>query len=119
MVELVSLLLDVLHVTFDVELLFPTLESIRIEELAVEGSDFLIALEEFSVGNGKFFLVLALLETFFLVIYFPSFEFFLFELLVAFLLLPFFEIFGVVDPLVSAFETLLVLVVGYIIISLI
>lgn len=112
MVELVSLLLDVLHVSFDVVLLFPTLEGIRIEELAVEGADFLSVLEEFPVGSGKFCLGFALLETFLLVIYFPAFEFFLFELLVAFLLLPFFEVLGVVDPLVSAFETLLVLVAG-------
>ena len=53
MIELISLLLDVLTILFDLKLLLSALEGIGVQKFAVESSDLFRVLEEFVIGNGK------------------------------------------------------------------
>ena len=101
-VELVSLLLDVLAILLDLKLLLPALEGIRVQKFAVESSHLFRPLEEFVVGNGELDFFFMKLEASFFLIYFPAFELLLLELSEPLLLLPFLEVLGVVDPLVGA-----------------
>jgi hypothetical protein len=116
-VELFSFLFDVIDVFLDLQLLLSTLESIREEKFAVESSDLLCILEELAVGEGQFFLFLFQLESFLLLIYFSTLELLLLEFSIAFLLFSFFEVLGVVNPLVGSLLALLILMNGKVLIS--
>lgn len=108
-VELLPLLLDVLDVLFNFDLLFPALQRIGIQEFAIESSDFLGILEQFFVGFCQLLFLLFLLEAPLFLIDFPPFQLLLLKLPVAFLLLTFFEVLGVIGPLISPLLALLIL----------
>ena len=109
MVELLSLLFDVLHVLLDLQLLLPALEGIGVQKFAIESPDLLGVLEEFLIGNRELLLFLLELEASFFFIDFPAFELLLLEFPEALLLLSFFEVLGVVDPLIGPLLALLIL----------
>ena len=109
-VELVPLLLDVLAILLDLKLLLPALEGIRVQKLAVESPDLFGALEELVVGNSELDFFFLKLEASFFLIDFPAFELLLLELSKPLILLPFLEVLGVVDPLVSTLLALHMLV---------
>lgn len=106
MIELFSFLLDVLHILFNLELLLSALEGIWVQKFAIESPDLFWFLEEFAVGNGKFFFFFLLLEEFFFLIYFSPFELLFLKFSKSFFLFSFFEVFGVIDPLIGSFLAL-------------
>ena len=101
MVDLLALLLDFLDVVLDFYLFLPALESVGVEELAVESAHLLGVLEELGVGLGQFLLFEFLLELALFLVHPPSLQFLLLELLVALFLLALLEVLQVVTPLVS------------------
>ena len=106
MIELLSLLLDVLHILFDHDLLLSSLERIRVQKFTIESSNLFWILEQLSIGNGKFFFFFLLLEAFFFFIYFSAFELFLLKFSKPLFFFSFFEVFGIVYPLIGSFLTL-------------
>lgn len=118
MIDLLSLLLDVLDVLLDLQLLLSALESIGEEKFAIEASDLLGILEKFGVGLGEFFFFKFLLEFALLLINPSSLELLFLELFVPLLLLPLLQILEVIRPLVSPLLTLLIEICGLVLLAI-
>lgn len=111
MIELLTLLIDVLNILFEFYLFLSPLQSVREKKFTIKATDLFDVLEKFGIGFGEFFFLLFLLEVFLFLINTSALELLLLKLFVSLLLLSFFEVFRVVYPFISPLLALLILII--------